>query len=229
MLISRYKLDWKVGYTSDPSLSPQKWVPASVPGAVQMDWARAESWPHFWQDGDVGRYAWMEKVYWVYETVLPRLDVVSGKRLFFVSKGVDYRFLIRVGDRTLHGQEGMFRSVELDLTDVAKEGDTLEVVVFPIPDSGLGEGRIEANCSVKPAVSYGWDFHPRLVPSGIWRDTFLEIRNAVHIRCLEFDYVVEEDFALVKLDLSVELSGVSSGLIEWSLVDPSGEIVDIEN
>lgn len=226
---NRYNLEWKVGYTSDPSLSPEKRVAASVPGAVQLDWARAEGWPHFWQDGDFGRYAWMEKVYWVYEAELPRMDELKGKRLFFVSGGIDYRFLVRVGDRTLFAQEGMFTPVEIDLTDVAKPGEKIEVVIFPIPDSGLGEGRIEASSSVKPAVSYGWDFHPRLVPSGIWRFTFLEVREAVHIRELYFDYVVEEDLALVKLDLSIELSSVSNGVFEWSLVGPSGEVVDGES
>lgn len=226
---NRYNLDWRIGYTSDPSLCPSRFVAASVPGAVQIDWARAEGWPHFWQDGDVGRYAWMEKVYWVYETVLPEVEFAAGERLFFVSGGVDYRFLVRVGGKALHAQEGMFSRVELDLTEIAKAGDKIEVVVFPIPDSGLGEGRVEASSSVKPAVSYGWDFHPRLVPSGIWRETYLEVRKATHIRELYFDYVVEDGLAMVKMDLSVELNRELSGVLEWSLIDPRGEVVDAES
>jgi len=171
----------------------------------------------------------MEKVYWVYKTTLPKILLDEGKRLFFVSGGVDYRFLIRVGGRTLHAQEGMFSKVELDLTGVVKGGDSIEVVVFPIPDSGLGEGRVEASSSVKPAVSYGWDFHPRLVPSGIWRETFLEVREQIHIRDVYFDYVLEEGNVMVKLDLSVELSGVADGVLEWSLIDSRGEVVDGES
>ncbi|MDQ8187361.1 hypothetical protein [Pelagicoccus sp. SDUM812002] len=225
---NRYNLEWKVGYTSDPSIRPEKLVAASVPGAVQLDWARAEGWPHFWQDGDFGRYAWMEKVYWVYEAELPRLNELKGERLFFVSGGIDYRFLVRLGDRTLFAQEGMFSPVEIDLTEIARPGEKIEVVIFPIPDSGLGEGRIEASSSVKPAVSYGWDFHPRLVPSGIWRLTYLEVRKAEHIRELYFDYVLEEDLALVKLDLSIELSQASSGVFEWNLIGPDGDMVDGE-
>lgn len=226
--MNRYKLEWKVGYTSDPSLAPEKWVSASVPGAVQLDWARAEGWPHFWQDGDIGRYAWMERVYWVYRAELPKTEIPENKRLFFISEGIDYRFLVRVGERTLHGQEGMFTRVEIDLTQVVSETTTLDVVIFPIPDSGDGEGRVEANQSVKPAVSYGWDFHPRLVPSGIWRETFLQLRNADHIRDLVFDYSVEEDFTQVKLDFAVELSRPIDGLLEWSLVDSEGNLVDGE-
>nr|WP_246462480.1 glycoside hydrolase family 2 TIM barrel-domain containing protein [Pelagicoccus albus] len=123
----------------------------------------------------------------------------------------------------------MFRKVELDLTEFASDEEFLEVVVFPIPDSGEGEGRVEANASVKPAVSYGWDFHPRLVPSGIWCQTHLETREAEHIREFCFDYTIEEELSLVRLDISVELSRSSSGEIEWSLVDPSGEVVDGES
>lgn len=229
MPYKRFNLEWRVGFTPDPSLAPTKWVPASVPGAVQLDWAGSEGWPHFWQDGDFGRYAWMEKVYWVYQAKLPSIPIEENQLLYFVSGGIDYRFLVRAAGQTLHAQEGMFSKVELDLTKLLGGGEDLEVVIFPIPDSGEGEGRVEASSSVKPAVSYGWDFHPRLVPSGIWCQTFLELRDVEHIRELYFDYVIEEDFSLVKLDLSVELSRPSDGALEWNLIDPSGEVVDGES
>lgn len=228
MPVRRYNLDWKVGYSSDPSLRPERWVAAAVPGAVQLDWARAEGWPHFWQDGDVERYGWMEAVYWTYEAEAPRLALGSGQRLFFVSGGIDYRFLVRVGDRILHAQEGMFSRVQLDVTDLLAAGEKIEVIIFPIPKSGPDGGLSATSGSVKPAVGYGRDFHPRLIPSGIWRQTFLESRSEAHISDLYFDYVVEENDVMVKLDVSIELSGPTSGVFEWSLMDPAGTVVDGE-
>ncbi len=223
----RYHLDWTVGHTSDPSSAPERFVPASVPGAVQLDWARAEGWPHYWQDAALERYEWMEDMYWVYQTTLSFPEMESGQRLFLVCGGVDYRFLVRVGERILHGQEGMFTPVELDLTEIAEDGDLLEVVVFPIPGSEIEpRGRTQARKSVKPVVSYGWDFHPRLVPSGIWKEAFLEVRSRRHIRQLDFDYTLEEDFSVARLSLSVELNASCVGTLEWSLIDPSGEVVD---
>src|SRR5690606_9243795 len=38
--MSRYNLEWKVGYAYDPSAPPERFVPAAVPGAAQLDWAR---------------------------------------------------------------------------------------------------------------------------------------------------------------------------------------------
>jgi len=38
-----------VGHTASPDAAPERLVPATVPGAVQLDGARAEGWgdPHF--------------------------------------------------------------------------------------------------------------------------------------------------------------------------------------
>ena len=71
-------------------------MPATVPGAVQLDWARAEGWgdPHFGENWQA--YGWMEDVHWVYRTTLDLDDVGDGGRVFFVCGGVDYRFQIRL-------------------------------------------------------------------------------------------------------------------------------------
>jgi beta-mannosidase len=35
---------WELGYADSYAFSPQKWIPATVPGAVQLDMARAEKY-----------------------------------------------------------------------------------------------------------------------------------------------------------------------------------------
>ena len=228
--MKRFNLDWRVGYTLDPSSPPDKLVPAMMPGAVQLDWARAEGWPHYWQDDHLERYEWMEHMYWIYESALSLPELGENERLFFVCGGIDYRFVVRIGDKTLHAQEGMFTPFDLDLTDDCQDGDNLQIVVFPVPDSDSGEvGRSEANQSVKPAVSYGWDFHPRLVPIGAWKDVYLEVRHECHIRDVAFDYTIEDESSIARLDLAVELSKPTHGSLEWSLLHPSGEVVDAQS
>lgn len=228
--MSRYNLEWKVGYTVDPSALPERFVPATVPGAAQLDWARFEGWPLYWKDNDMRRYEWMERVYWIYRAKLPAVDLRADERLRFVCGGVDYRCIVRLRGETVHGQEGMFSSFELDVTDAARAEQEIEIVVFPAPDGG-GEvrGRAEARQSVKPAVSYGWDFHPRLVPAGIWRETYLEIRRDRHVKDVWVDYSLQDDFAVARLDLSFEISQPARGSLEWALLRPDGEIADAQS
>ncbi len=220
-------LDWNVGWTRDADQSPERFVPATVPGAVQLDWARAEGWPPHWEGENFRAYGWMEDVYWVYRTTLAKPALAPDQRLFLVCKGVDYACTVRVAGSVVHAQEGMFSPFAVDLT-AAAPGTLVEIIVAPIPkaplpdDPGdiLDRGRKEARYSCKPAVSYGWDFHPRLVPLGIWDDTFLEIRSAgAWLEQVEVDYTLSSDLA--QADLRLHSEGPAAR-VRWTLHDPAG-------
>lgn len=43
----RLYLDWKVGHTENLNSSTKKFVKATVPGAVQLDWANANDYPDY--------------------------------------------------------------------------------------------------------------------------------------------------------------------------------------
>ncbi len=131
-------LDWEVGWTADPSQSPVRFVPATVPGAVQLDWARAEGWPPYWYADNFLQYAWMADRYWVYRATVPRVSLAAEERLFFMSRGVDYECEVRLDGKPCHHQAGMHTPFEIDLTAVAATGGTLEVIIAPAPP---GEGQ----------------------------------------------------------------------------------------
>ncbi len=216
-------LAWSVGFSASPEIAPVEWVPAEVPGAVQLDWARAHDWEP-WSYADNWRdYLWMEDVYWTYRA---QLVLPDGPRRYFVCGGVDYRCLVRLNGVVLHEQEGMFTPFEIDLTERAADGDTLEVVVFPAPKSRPAPAdRVQANQSCKPAVSYGWDFHPRLIPLGIWEATYLEARPACHLRDAEVRYTLTDDFSRADVAMDVTLSEPGAGRIRWQVFDRRGVCV----
>lgn len=221
---------WTVGHTADPAITPERFVPATVPGAVQLDWARAEGWPPYWQGENFRAYGWMEDVYWVYRAYLAKPTLAHDQRLVLVCGGVDYACLVRVDGTVVHQQEGMFSAFTIDLT-AAKEGALLEIAVSPAPKTQLkggeckdvvNEGRALARQSCKPAVSYGWDFHPRLIPLGIWDETFLEIRPAAAwLDHVEVAYDLSEDFTTADLRLLTEGSAPS---LRWTLLAPDGSL-----
>ncbi len=226
MLAMKRTLTWIVGPTDDPHRIPSEFVPATVPGAVQLDWARAHGWPQTEYDPDLSKYAWMEDAFWLYRAALEWVPP-ADQRLFFVCRGVDYRCEVRLDGRALYAQEGMFTPIELDITDLARIGAMLEVLVFPAPKSHTAPAdRTQANQSCKPAVAYGWDFHPRLIPLGIWDDAYLEARPATHIRAAELTYVLSDDLSRADLALDVVLSRMpdAGARLRWQIVAPSGEV-----
>ena len=229
MMIARHELQWTVGFRRDLQSSPEERIPAQVPGAVQYDWGREKGWRSLHYGENWRDYRWMEDVYWSYLTTMELPEMPEDRRLFFVCKGVDYRFLVRLNGEIIREQEGMFTPFELELTGRAATGDQLEVLIFPAPKSvETPEDRTQANQSCKPAVSYGWDFHPRLIPLGIWDDTYLETRPLCHLRDAEVQYTLSEDFRQAALTMTASISGAGAGFVKWSLLDAAGNPVMVE-
>src|SRR5581483_10328459 len=88
--------------------------------------------------------------------------------------------------------------------------------------------RNQANQSCKPAVSYEWDFHPRLIPLGIWDDTYLEVRGQQHVRSAEVRYKLSDNFSSAEVFAEVEVDGVAGGSnarVHWQLFNRNGACV----
>jgi beta-mannosidase len=70
--------------------SPPRWIPATVPGAVQLDWARAKGLPDFAQGSNVRQYDGLEDFHWLYRTTVPDAALAEGEQLVFACGGVEY-------------------------------------------------------------------------------------------------------------------------------------------
>ena len=223
-------LEFTVGHTSDKNELPKKNIPASVPGNAQYDWARAENYP----DHNVGEnfkmFDWMEDVYWRYSVKIDKPELKDDERIYFISDGIDYEFEILLNNKKLLYQEGMFTPVNIDITElVTADNSTLDIIIYPVPKAeGRAKDRSEADESVKPAVSYGWDWHPRLIPSGLYEQCYLEIKPACYIKDAELRYVLSDDLSAADITLEVELSVKNKSnreKLNWQLFDKNNEIV----
>lgn len=198
-------------------------MPASVPGNVQLDYITAH--PEFCRDINYGmehkKMVELEPYTWVYRTVL-NYDAAPEERVFFVTEGIDYIWDIVINGNTVYSHEGMFSKVELDITELACSGDQLEVVIHPHPmlHDGVKDRTQAAQC-VKPPVSYEWDWHPRVIPSGIWDDTYIETRKPDYITRAEAFYTLTEDFSRADVHFDVECGGD----FRITILDPDGKQV----
>ena len=219
-----FSLDWVVGHTDRCEVSPEEFVKAVVPGAVQIDWRQAKGTPDWnWED-NYKEYRWMEDCYWVYQAQIPKVELADDEQLLLQCGGIDYQYKVFVGDALLYGYEGMFRPFELDLSAYAGKGGLLRIVVAPVPKAcnATPDTREEAVFSCKPAVSYGWDWHPRMVPLGIWEKT--ELVSAKRDRILEAEVLSVLSGDLSAAEVSVHANVQGGGELLFKLYDPCGEM-----
>ena len=220
---TRLPLDWTVACSRGR-------VRASVPGAVQLDWAAAHGWPAVEWAGNAADYGWMEDERWTYAATLPEAEVPAGHVAVLVLEGVDYAALAHVGGKWAGVVTGMHSRLEVDVT--GRGGEAVEVEIAPVPKvPGARDGRREAAGAVKPAVSYGWDFCPRLVPLGLWRPAYVEVRPAAAVESAEVLIELDDDLGSADLSASVELYRRPAKMprVNWTVTHPDGgTIVDDE-
>lgn len=219
-------LDWTLGYSDNLGTPPAEFIQASVPGAVQLDFAKALKYDIFYYAENWKDYLWMEDKFYTYKTSFTKPDLDVKEKLYFISKGIDYEFDIYLNNKKIYYQEGMFSWVRLDLTDIISENNELKVIIHPIPKSRAKPlNRDQANRSVKPAVSYGWDWHPRLVPLGIWDDTYLEIQQSAHIEDVWVNYTLNDKLDESNIKIRVKGRHLANTTFKWSLSEKSGNKV----
>ncbi len=220
-------LKWELGYHGEGEAEGLRWIDSNVPGAVQLDIARSEGYGPFYYAENWKDYLWMEDSAFIYRTRFMQPELKPGERLIFHCLGIDYSYQVWINDVILLEREGMFTSVRLDLTGHLKNENELLVMILPIPKKHpFPVDRTQAAASVKPAVSYGWDWHPRLIPSGIWDSTCLEILPASHIKELAVTYVLGDELDEASITVEVtgrEMEGCSG---TWKLYDPKGELLE---
>jgi len=220
------ELEWSLEYQNPGEPGRMKSVKASVPGAVQLDIARAEAYAPYYYAENWRDYLWMEDQEFIYVSRFPKPGIKEGERLVFRSLGIDYEFEISFNGRTMLRQEGMFTPVWLDLSDLLEIDNELRIRISPIPKKYPEPAdRSQAAASFKPAVSYGWDWHPRLVPSGIWDETWLEILSGSHIQDHSVQYTLSEELDRAFIEVEAEGKDLAACSMELILSDSSGTSV----
>lgn len=195
---------------------------AEVPGNIQWDYAVATGNENYQFSDNVKFFESIEDYEWRYFTKL-RFDKESDEAVFFVAEGIDYTFKILLDGNTLYSGEGMYSKTELDITNAAKNGSLLEVVVYPSPKRvGAQKGtREEADDCCKPPVCYGWDWNPRLLISGIWQPAYIETRRQGYIKNCEPFYELNENYTLATICFETECESS----VTYTLTAPDGNTI----
>lgn len=177
---------------------------AKVPGVVHTDLLRH----HLIDDPYIGlnerKVQWVDKEDWIYETTFRVSESIIGNdHIELCFDGLDTYADVYLNDKKIIEADNMFRRWHSDVKDLLKDGDNHLRVYFHSPvkvdmpkweklpnlygaanDQSENGGLLDRKLSVfarKAGYHYGWDWGPRLVTSGIWRNVYLEAWTGVRI------------------------------------------------
>ncbi|MBE5783785.1 MAG: hypothetical protein E7329_10775 [Clostridiales bacterium] len=219
----RYEQNWE-GRPYDPSgISDHPFFPVEVPGNIQYDYAKYLGIEDLQYANTVKRLEETEGFFWEYRTHLS-YEAEKGQKIMLVAEGVDYQFDILLDGEKIHSQEGMYTPVQLDVTEKAHPGSLLQFIIHPHPcrpGPYPGGFRQAADQSCKPPVTYGWDWNPRLLISGLWQPVYIETRGRGYIESCEPFYTLND--SLTAADIRFETQCQEP--VYYTIRDREGNIV----
>ena len=172
--------------TNVQGIAHDHWLPATVPGDVQLDLLRNKLIPEpFYRDNE-NKLQWIENADWEYRTTISVSEqLLSRQRFEVVFDGLDTCAQVYLNGNLLLTSDNMFRTYRLNAKPYLKSGDNQLRVVFASPIRGAEKiadqdpWRVQTHTQArwyirKAAYQYGWDWSPRFVTSGVWRPARLE-------------------------------------------------------
>ena len=160
-------------------------IPARVPGCVHADLLSAGVIEDpFYRDNE-DDVQWIGEADWVYSrrfTAPPEL--MRCEKVLLRCLGLDTLAAVRINGKLLGRTDNMFRTWEFDAKPAIRAGENTIDVRFDstlpyirklsktrhLPMWGLDHAVPGGNWVRKEPCNYGWDWGPKLVTCGIWRD-----------------------------------------------------------
>ncbi|MGM0921372.1 MAG: beta-mannosidase [Bacillota bacterium] len=171
----------------------QAWMPANVPGFVHTDLLKNSMIPDPYYGKNELDLQWIDKKDWEYETTfdIPE-ELYKNNQLVLVFNGLDTYADVYLNDQHILEADNMFRSWKTDVKSMLQKDNNrlrihfhspinrdllkLEKQGYPLPavndhskDGGIGDKKVSVFARKAP-YHYGWDWGPRFVTSGIWKE-----------------------------------------------------------
>ena len=203
----------------------EQWRSAEVPGVVQTDLLRHGLIPDFYQGSNIDSVQWIENEDWIYKrTIVAKDTLLEHGHLDLVFKGLDTFAEVYLNDSLLGKADNMFRTWEWPVKDALKPGANELKVIFrsPIKEGaklrdayGIQLPHDSDPTGVSPyirkaAYQFGWDFCPRLVTSGIWKE--VEVRGWSEDRILRAGTFLKSGTGSLMASCLVETTALSDSV-----------------
>ncbi|WP_438496737.1 beta-mannosidase [Paenibacillus sp. IHBB 3054] len=184
--------DWKFKACRD-----KEWRPAVVPGCVHTDLLREGIIADPFYGTNERNMQWIDKIDWEYETAFDvSAELMKCSSLELVFDGLDTYADVYVNGAPILSADNMFRTWRVNVKSLVAERNNvlnirfrspvqedlpkIEKLGYNLPSTNdqselgeIGEQKVSVFARKAP-YHYGWDWGPRLVTSGIWREVRLE-------------------------------------------------------
>lgn len=169
-----------------------KWYAAHVPGTIHTDLLAAKLIPDPFYGNNESKLQWIENEDWQYKTTfqISKNDLKTQK-IELQFDGLDTYAEVVFNGKTILFSDNMFRTYSVDVKNILKTGVNTLQINF---ESAIKKGKYLASqltytlpgdekvFTRKAQHQYGWDWGPRFVTCGIYKNVKLRFLNTAIIK-----------------------------------------------
>lgn len=225
-----------------------EWKRATVPGTIHTDLLNNGMIRDPFYRLNEKDQQWIDKKDWEYKTTF-RLDdeMLQKKHLEMVFHGLDTYADVFLNGQEILSTDNMFRTWKTDVKPLLKPGEnTLRVLLkssvniglekldelgFQLPadndqseNGGLGDKKVSI-FTRKAGYHFGWDWGPRLVTSGIWRDIEINGWNEAKIESIQINQLSLSDKA-ADLEARMEITADQAQDVELDIENKDVDVLE---
>jgi beta-mannosidase len=167
--------------------SGSTWLPATVPGCVHTDLRRAGAIPDLLRGTNEAGVQWIDEHDWEYSAEFDAAaSLLKEEVVELVADGLDTVATVRLNGAEVARTENMFIGYRWDVKRMLRAGRNTLSIRFDSSTRYIRTRRTNhrprdindpvGGCTIirKEQCQFGWDWGPRYVTAGIWRDIRIE-------------------------------------------------------
>lgn len=188
------------------------WLSAKVPGTAHLDLMDHNIIPDPFKDENEKKVQWVENEDWDYQTsfTVSSKQLSESQNIDLIFNGLDTFSEIYLNGKLLKKTDNMFRKWVVPVKEHLKSGENILLVKFK---SAVSTGKELAkkvpftmpesprSFVRKAQYHFGWDWGPRLVTAGIWKEVKLEFWNDAKLENVK---VEQKNLTKDKADLAIQ-------------------------
>ena len=192
---------------------------ATIPGTVHTDLAKNGLIADPFYSSNEKDVQWVENETWIYETTINLQEKQTNQEsLSIIFEGLDTYAKVYLNNQLILEADNMFRRWEIPVKSILKLGNNQLKIVFEpavakakalasiLPYTLPGDERVFIR---KAPYQFGWDWGPRLVSCGIWKNVWLKAESGSKLKNIQVRQISLSD-TLAELEVIAHFNNPKS-------------------
>jgi len=215
-------------YFKEANQAESQWLQARVPGTIHQDLLAHQLIADPYLSNNEQQAQWPAQKEWLYQTTILFTPALSAyQQIDLVFEGLDTDAEISINGKVIASVNNMFRVWKFNIRKQLKIGNNQLQVKFLSSEKIAASAYEKLQPKIplderimvrKAAYQFGWDWGPRLVTAGIYKNVYLHCWDQLKIAHIQYQQL-QIDSSMARLNAKVCINSLVEQNVSYQIID----------